>query len=230
MNDDLELEQWQSLWQADPLVPPDLRRLAKKQVKHKQVMLYADIAVTVVIGGGMIVWFLVNRQPSVGLLTTFVWAILLAAWIFRWFNRDNWTGAAPNTELFLERLRDSYQASLRNLKFGWLIGVIQLVFISIWAFRRVNESGPLSVWQFMTLDMSVAVWTCVVCLFGWTIWLFVTLRRKLASVSELQLNWDNSEPGSDEVVNPGSTADVLSSPLERLVRELRRRKKKFERL
>jgi hypothetical protein len=206
MNDDLEFEQWQSLWQTPSHIPSDLNEMAKKHLRRERIMLLADIGVTIVIGGALIIWAVADRQPSVRFLAVWVWTMLLAAWIFRWFNSGgNWTGTAPNTEVFLEKLRHRYQVSLRNVKFGWVLGSIQFLFNVVWVYRQVSRNHPITIWQFMTLKISLGVWICVALMFVWTIWFFRKLKDELASVERLQREWHRPESNWEEIRKPRKT-------------------------
>lgn len=93
---------------------------------------------------------------------------------------------------FLENLRRSYRASLRNFKFSWTIGVLQLIFNWVWVYDEVNKTRPITIWQLMTLKISFLVWSCAACLFTWTVWLFHKLKNELASVQRIQSEWHES--------------------------------------
>jgi hypothetical protein len=239
MNHDLELEQWQSLWRAEVAVPSNLRTLAKQHLRRMRLMFYADVAVTVIFGGGLTLWSLFSSQSSVRALAVYVWVLLLAAWIFRWFNRGNWTGTAPNTEVFLEKLRTSYQASLRNLKFGWLLGIVQLAFLSAWVYKEVNKTLPLTIGQFLSMKISLVIWACLAGLLGWTVLLFLKLSRQLNTVTRLQreLSSFDDEPAKvgkrQNTLPAGHVAFFLQSLVDSLLRlegahwPLRRKKNKI---
>ncbi len=190
MNVDLELEDWKSLWQTDVQIPSDLRDKANRQLRRMRIMLAADIGVTVVMGGAAIAWAATSNQPSVRMLATWVWMTLIAAWLFRWLNdRGVWKGAAPNTEAFLEQLQRRYQSSLGNLQFGYVLGVVQLLFSSLWVYVELNRSSHITVWQFMTLKANLAAWACAVLLFLAAQRFSRKLQRELASVRQLKHDW-----------------------------------------
>jgi hypothetical protein len=197
MSEDLELERWQSLWQVDVPVPSGLREMAARQQRRTRTMFLLDIVVTVFIGGAFLIWVTADRRPSIRAFAIWVWILLLAAWIFRWTNR--WingdkaaTEAAPNVQVFIRQLRTSYQATLRNLKFGWVLGAVQLLVNTVWVYREVSKTTPLGVWQFVTLPITLAVWMCVLCLLGWTVWLYRKLHGQLESVQRLQEEMEES--------------------------------------
>ncbi len=51
MNVDNELEVWRRQWQSDTTVPLDLRRKVERQSRFMKIILFADILVTITIGG-----------------------------------------------------------------------------------------------------------------------------------------------------------------------------------
>lgn len=194
MNVDLELENWKSLWQTDVQLPADLREKANRQLRRMRFMLIADICVTVAMGGAAIAWAVVSKQPSVRMLATWVWLTIIAAWLFRWLNdRENWAGAAPNTEAFLELLQRRYKSSLGSLQFGYVLGVVQLLFSSAWVYLELNRSSHITIWQFITLKANLAAWSCAVLLFIGAVRLSRKLRRELAYVERLRSDWDITE-------------------------------------
>ncbi len=194
MNVDLELENWKSLWQTDVHVPADLRKKAQRQLRRMRIMLAADVCVTVVMGGAAIAWAVISKQPSVRMLATWVWMTLIAAWLFRWLNdRGNWTGAAPNMEAFLDQLQRRYQSSLASLNFGYVLGVVQLLFSSAWVYVELNRSSHITIWQFITLKANLAAWSCAALLFIAAIRFSRRLQRELAYVKRLRIDWSVTE-------------------------------------
>lgn len=194
MMDDLDLKRWQSLWQADIEVPPDLLQKAQKQLRRARKMLIADILVTIGVGGGATVWAMAAAKPSVRALALWIWSTILAAWLFRWFNRPgNWTGTALNTEVFLQKLRSSYRATLRNLKFGWILGLAQILFSSVWVYREISIHEPITIWQFVTLPANLSLWFCIAVVFLWTLRVFYKLKTELAALEQLHEEWIDGE-------------------------------------
>jgi hypothetical protein len=194
MNLDLELENWKSLWQTDVRVPAGLREKANRQLRRMRVMLIADICVTVVMGGAAIAWAATSKQPSVRMLATWVWMTLIAAWLFRWLNdRGNWTGAAPNTEAFLDLLQRRYKSSLGSLQFGYVLGVVQLLFSSAWVYVELNRNSHITIGQFITLKANLAAWSCAVLLFIGAVRFSRKLQRELAYVERLRSDWTEGQ-------------------------------------
>jgi hypothetical protein len=201
MNDDLEFEKWKFLWQAEVTLPSGMREIAKKQMRRLRMMLWADIGVTVGVGGAAAIWGIHSAEPAVRVLAIWVWLTVVTAWIFRWFNSGgNWTGAAPNTHVFLERLRKSYRSTLRNIVFGWVLGAAQIMFCSGWVYRELNRHGNISISQFMILPANLLLFACATSVLAWSVWLFRKLTRELKCVQQLQSECDEAEGRSDEGV------------------------------
>ena len=194
MKDDLELKQWQSLWQTNVEMPSDLLKKAGRQLRRTRMMLIADIGITVGAGGLSIFWAMATGKPSVHFLALWVWSMIIIAWLFRWFNHPgNGSGTALNTEIFLEKLRSSYRATLKNLIFGWMLGAVQILFSSAWVYREISSRDPITVRQFITLKVSLCIWLCTAFMFIWTVRVFSKLRAELAAIEKLQNEWNCPE-------------------------------------
>lgn len=233
MNDDVELEAWRSLWQTEVELPPGLRKRAKKQVRRLRMMLWADISVTLGAGGACAISAIRSAEPLVRLLAVWVWLTLITAWIFRWWNSGgNWTGAAPNTHVFLERLRKSYRVTLRNIAFGWILGLAQLAFCSNWVYRELDSGGHMSVWDFMKLPANLLLWACAAVVFAWSVWFFNKVKSELACVRRLQSEWGLAETKIDDKLG-SRAAEVINefillvSKFEAPASSLRRKKRSW---
>jgi len=205
------LEEWQGLWQADTQLPPGLLGKANQQLRRARIMLMADVGVTIVIGGGFALWAFVTGTPSVRLLAIWVWSMIAVAWLFRWFNHpSNLSGAAVNTEVFLEKLRKSYRATLNVLIFGWILGIAQLLFVSAWVFRELNARRPVTIQQFVTEPANLCVWFCIAAGFTWTVRLFLKIRLELKMVERLKDEWICTDlDGPSTAAKPGLISFLL---------------------
>jgi hypothetical protein len=94
------------------------------------------------------------------------------------------------------------------VKFGYFLGVVQLLFSSWWVYVELNRHSPITVWQFVTLKASLAAWLCVACLLGAAMWLSRKLTGELAHVEQLRSDWAGCENGP---VIPERTLRVGSS-------------------
>jgi len=192
---DPELERWQSLWQSDDQLPRDLQKSAMRQVRRMQMMLAADIAVTVVIGGVMLLWAVGSSQLSVRLLAAWVWLTIAAAWIFRYFNhRGNGTGVAPSTDEFFEAWVRRCREIHRNLRFGLGLGVVQLVVVTGWDYHELRPAHGLTLLQFATMIPMLLVWLFAAGLFAWVLRLTGKVRAEWFDAQRLRDEWANGEP------------------------------------
>jgi hypothetical protein len=196
MKTDRELENWQSLWQADEQIPRDLRERAMRQVRRMRIMLAGDIAVTVVMGGGAVVWALNSDHLAVRLLAVWIWTTIAAAWIFRYFNGhfNNWTGAAPSTDAFFETWVKRCRETRRNLQFGFGLGIIQLVVSSAWVFRELHRDHGISLLTFVTMARLDVAWLCAGLLFAWAVRFYKKVSADLTYAERLRDEWVTGAP------------------------------------
>jgi hypothetical protein len=196
MKTDPELETWQSLWQADAQLPRDLRGRALRQVRRMRIMLAGDIAVTVVMGGGAVVWALNSGHFAVRLLAIWIWTTILAAWIFRYWNShfNNWTGAAPSTDAFFETWVKRCREIRRNLQFGFGLGIVQLIVSSAWVFHELHRDHGISFLTFITMARLDVAWLCAGLLFAWAFRFYRKVSADLTYAQGLRDEWATGEP------------------------------------
>ncbi|HWF45705.1 MAG TPA: hypothetical protein VG168_01765 [Bryobacteraceae bacterium] len=207
MKTDPELETWQSLWQADAQLPHDLRERAMRQVRRMRIMLAGDIAVTMIMGGGAVVWALNSDGPAVRLLVVWIWFTLLVAWIFRYLNnRGNWTGAAPSTDAFFEAWIRRCRATQRNLIFGIGLGAVQFAVCSAWVNRELHRMHGITVLQFATMAPMDVAYVCAAGLLAWALWLSRKVRAEWIYAQRLRDEWAIGEP--IPVLSPGVLSPV----------------------
>lgn len=200
MNNDPELERWQSLWQTDGRIPPDLRERAMRQVRRMRILLIGDIAVTVIIGGGATLWGLSSSQPFIRLLTAWIWFTIIAAWIFRFFNhRGNWTGLAPSTDAFFEMWVKRCRENRRNLIFGIALGALQFTFCGFWINWELHQTRGISLRQFATAAPMDIAYVFAAGLLIWALWLFRKVTSELHYVERLKDEWTAGETVSGDV-------------------------------
>jgi hypothetical protein len=141
---DAELDLWREQWQSSPAAPllPDLRKRVARQSLCMRIMLAADILVTLVIGGGAIVFAIQDPRPATALLAAATWLFIAAAWIFGLSNRKNaWSPSASTTSAFLDLSIRRTRANLRAVTFGAILYVVEMAFSLSWVYR---ESGRWS--------------------------------------------------------------------------------------
>ena len=82
MNSDLELETWSREWQREAPVLPDLRRRVERDSRWLRAMRLSEIAVTMMFGGGTILWAMQSGRADVWALASFTWIFIVVAWVF----------------------------------------------------------------------------------------------------------------------------------------------------
>jgi len=121
MSVDTELDTWRREWQSEKAAVPDLAAKVRRHSRFMRAMLAGDVLVTVVIGGGIIVW---ASEADVTVLAGATWLFLAIAWVFGTLNRKGcWAPAALNASAFLDlsirRCRRGIQAS----RFGAILSM-----------------------------------------------------------------------------------------------------------
>ena len=154
---DAELDLWRTEWQAASEAPvlSDLRKRVERQSRYIRIMLAGDILVTVVIGGGSILYAVRAPHAASLWLAVATWLFIAAAWIFGLSNRKNgWSPAASTTSAFLEISLRRARASLRAVIFGAILYVVEMAFCLSWVFHELSR--PLS--AFLTSKVLILVY------------------------------------------------------------------------
>lgn len=100
---DLELESWREQWQAKTEVPGDLRKRVEGGSRNMRLMLAAEVLDTVTIGGGLILWAVLEPPTEMLVLAIATWLFPAAAWAFAMINRrGTWSPVAASTTEFVE--------------------------------------------------------------------------------------------------------------------------------
>ena len=213
MNTDLELELWRRHWQAEMQVPIELRKRVERETRRIRILLWVDVAVTVIIGPAVTLWAVNSHRWPVTVLAIWSWLLIVVAWLFKATNDPgNWSGKAPDTEAFLELSRRRCRASLRALAFSCVLYILQVSFCLAWVYREVNQSSPVTIRQFLALTPSIAVWVVSAVLFFAAIWYWRRKRDELAYLTSLQKDLRDFEEAGQLALsqNPGRLA-VLES-------------------
>ncbi len=81
MTHDPELDAWKALWQARDTVPAELRRRVEHEIRMGRRALLAPVAVTALVGGGMLAWALFLRGRELLVLAAATWAFIAITWL-----------------------------------------------------------------------------------------------------------------------------------------------------
>ena len=107
-----------------------------------RIAIAGDILVTIVIGGGIIVWAILNARPATAVLAAGTWILIAAAWVFGLANRKNiWSPAASTTAASPDLSIRRAQSNLRAARFGATLYAANMTFCLSWIY---HQSGALS--------------------------------------------------------------------------------------
>jgi len=186
MNLDSELEDWRGEWQSQSAVPADLRRRVERQSRWMQIMIAADILVTVVIGGGTIALAIRAPQTDMALLAAATWVFIAAAWTFRVIaGRGLWSPRAVSTEAFVNLLIRRCRAQIAATVFGACLYACEITFCLVWIYMHAWPRPPLQQLLFGSLFICL-VWLFTLVFFGLLVWY---RRRKRAELAWLLQNY-----------------------------------------
>ncbi len=180
---DPELEQWSDLFRSETTDPTRIAARANRAVRNFRLWLWGEVAVTIVMGGGAVLWAAQSHQTYVTVLAVWVWISLAAAWVFRFFNDwNNFTGAAVPTGSHLAILRRRLRSNLRAARFGGALFFVQLFVTSAWVFLELNIG--LRDYLMLPANVLFAFGTVVFC--GWLFWYCRKLKSELAELAKLE--------------------------------------------
>jgi hypothetical protein len=144
MKPDLELEAWRAQWQADTVVPADLRRKVERGTRNMRMMVAAEVLVTVTIGGGSALWAAGDPRTEMLVLAGAVWAFLAAAWTFAVISRRGaWSPAALTTADFVDLSVRRCRTRLAAARFGAWLYFAEMAFCLAWLYRDPARRVPL---------------------------------------------------------------------------------------
>jgi hypothetical protein len=172
---DAELEQWRSQWQSASEAPAlaDLSKRVARESRSLRMMLLADMLVTVVIGGAVIVYAIRDPRPATAILVAATWLFIAVAWFFGLSNRRaTWSPSASTTSAFLDLSIRRCRGNLRAVTFGIVLYVVEMAFCLSWIFHETGFSRMLLI--------TITLVTLIFATF-----LFIYRKRKLADLAYL---------------------------------------------
>jgi hypothetical protein len=198
MNIDAELDVWREQWQSETHVPLALRRKVERQTRFMKIGLLADILVTIVIGGGTIVWALRSPQSDIMLLAAVTWLFLAAAWTFTLtVNRGNWSPSVLDTAAFVELSARRCRGRLAAIRFGAILFLCNIVFCLGWVYHHSPEvRKPLLPWLFFSSLPIDIVWLGTLAFSIFLVWYRRRKRDELAYFQDLQGQIVQTSPGT----------------------------------
>ena len=140
---DLELESWRAQWQADAQVPADLRRKVALGTRNMRLMLAAELLVTVTMGGGSILWAILEPRAEMLVLAIAVWIFLAAAWTAAIVTRrGTWYPAALTTADFIDLSIRRCRGKQAGTRFGLVLYFAEMAFCLTWLYRDPARRVP----------------------------------------------------------------------------------------
>ena len=186
MSLDTELDVWRREWQSETAVPTDLRRRVERQTRWMRIGLAADIAVTVLIGGGVLALTLRSPQPDMPVLAAATWTFIALAWAFRLtVHRGIWSPAAMDTAAFVDLLIRRCRVQLAATLFGAGLFACEITFCMAWVHRHSAPRVPLLAWLFGSVFNGM-VWVVTVAFLGFMVWYRRRKRAELAWLVSLR--------------------------------------------
>jgi hypothetical protein len=140
-NDDLELKQWASDWQASPYDVESTEQI-RRYVKRRTGLLFSFAIADLVIGAialPVLAYLAIRTHSDVERAAmTALASITVAAVMFGWWNRRGVLRAAATTTadyvaISVERLRRMRTA----LRIGWMVLFSEVIVCSIWVWDRL---------------------------------------------------------------------------------------------
>lgn len=187
MISDPELQEWSELFRSDDGLQSDIAARARRAVRWFRLVLYAEVLVTVTMGGGATLWAIRSHETSGTLLAVWVWMSLAATWLFRFFNDwTDFTGATVATESYLPVLLRRLRSNLRASGFGGILFFVQLFVTSGWVFRALNQQSPITLNDFLQLPANIVFELGTVAFVLWLVHHRRRLRRKIADLEKLR--------------------------------------------
>jgi hypothetical protein len=182
---DLELEGWQRQWRAQEAVPPDLAKAVEAGTRSIRRGLFAEIVVTIVMGGGALGWAIVSQRPDVIVLAIAIWILIGIAWIVSTLLRQGtWQPVTATTTAFVEVSILRCERSLQAIWIQAVLYVVILIFDLVWLYNYHAES---SVREFLLRPAVVVVLTIVTpALAAVAVWYRRRLQRELKNLVGLR--------------------------------------------
>jgi hypothetical protein len=184
-NVDLELELWQRQWRTQEGVPPDLARSVDAGTRRLRRWLIVEIANTIIIGGGVLVWAGLSRRTDVIVLAIAVGILFAVAWMASLLlRRGIWQPDTATTTAFVEISILRCERSLQAIWVQAALYVVILTFDLVWLYFYRGESNvgeflmrpAVLVFLFLVTPLVAAA----------AMWYRRQLLRELKNLSELR--------------------------------------------
>jgi hypothetical protein len=187
VNRDNELELWRQQWQTQVTVPLDLRETIDRQTRNMRLLMAAEVAVTVIFGGGSLLASLTLRRSDVTVLTGGIWLFLAVAWTFSQANRRGvWEPAAATTAAYLDLVILRAHRRLQAISFTSLSYIVFLSFNLGWVYHERAQYEGTSVWAFLMSGPLFIIWASTALLAFLALWQRRRIARQLNNLVQLR--------------------------------------------
>ena len=160
-----EFSNWQQQWRSHPVVPVDLIRKIERKTLGLRAMRIAEIAVTVVMGGGLV--GLTIAHPGIARiywlgLTVVTWMFITVGWCISLRARRNvWKAAEPSISAYIDlqvrryrqQINAIWSASIWGALFSSCLLIILYAALSH-ALKAHNVSLP---WSSLVMFLAVGI-------------------------------------------------------------------------
>jgi hypothetical protein len=180
---DFELEGWRRQWQSQP-ASIDLRQKVEAGTRDMWRGLLWEIAVTIIMGGGSLLWAIVSGRAEVLVLAVAIWGFIAIAWTASLLlRRGAWQPATSTTAAFLNLSILRCERSLQAIVVQAVLYVAILAFDLAWLYWYLREADLST---FLTRPLVViVVWIGTPVLAGVALWYRGRLRRELDNLRRL---------------------------------------------
>lgn len=199
MDADLELDGWRQDWQTGGVAPADLADRVARETRRMRQFLLAEIAITLVFGGGSIAWATVARGSELLVLVVGIWAFLAMAWATSWWlRRGVWTPLTTTTSAFLDLsiLRCRRQ---REAIFAQAALYVAILSFTLWWIHANGPHAGMDAWTFLTGRSVVWVWPVTAVLAAVGVRQHRRLGRELETLTTLQQAFEDDDDGKKEL-------------------------------
>ena len=189
MDSNTDLDKWRVLWQTDPSrkrpTVAELRDRVMRETRRKRMMLLAPMVVTVAIGGWMTARALGSGRVDDVVLAVEAWLFMAVIWTGSlWIDRGTWQPLGDSTGAFLELAIRRSESTLRAMRFGVFMYLIQLTAVLSW---KVYSSGADPATLLRSWSAVVLGWIGLPFLIGLSVWYTrhkMTERHRLIALRE----------------------------------------------
>lgn len=163
---DRELDTWRREWNTLQTDVPDLADLVRRQSFRMRLVLAAEVAVTVGIGGGTVLLAIISGERDVWVLALATWTFIAFAWGFSIWNRKGaWRPAAQTTSEYLAVSIRRCETTLRSLIFGVALFAVEMVFCLGWIYHRTGNAAFMREPRMLGIWLASAIFLLVIAIY-----------------------------------------------------------------